>query len=66
MLKLILRKSSPIVSLISLAIIILFALLCFMGSQSFDTYILWTNIASLIWFCFSPWWLISKKESSTF
>lgn len=66
MIKHILRQLSPFVSLISLAVILLFALLCFLGYQTFDTYLIWTNIASLVWFCFSPWWLISKKESSTF
>ncbi|MDZ7261608.1 MAG: hypothetical protein ONB05_05830 [candidate division KSB1 bacterium] len=65
MIKNILKPISLIISLVSLAIILLLALLCFLGYRSFNAYLIGTNIATVVWFCFSPWWLISKKENST-
>jgi hypothetical protein len=32
------------------------------GSEKFQEYLIYTNIASLVWFVFSPFWLISKDK----
>ena len=67
MIKNILKKVSPIISILSIAVILYFAVTVFLNSdkldsENFQAYLWWTNIMSFVWFCFSPWWLI-KEES---
>ena len=64
------KNISILISIASLIIILYFAMMIFMHSAmlesaDFKTYLLWTNIASLVWFVFSPFWLISKKEATS-
>jgi hypothetical protein len=58
----IISKVSPYVSLASLATIIIFAILVFGGKHSKEIYILWTNIATVVYFVFSPFWLTASKR----
>ena len=65
--KKILKTVSLVISIVSLAVILFFAISVFMnsariGSERFETYLVYTNIASLVWFIFSPFWLISKEK----
>lgn len=63
------KSISILISVVSLIIILYFAIVIFihsamLESPDFKTYLLWTNIASLMWFIFSPFWLISKKDEA--
>ncbi len=58
---------SPVISIVSLVVILFFALSVFVnsariGTEKFGEYLVYTNIASLVWFIFSPFWLISKDK----
>ena len=57
----IMSKISPYISLASLATIIIFSILVFGGKQGKEIYILWTNIATIVYFVFSPFWLAVSK-----
>ena len=57
----IMSKISPYISLASLATIIIFSILVFGGKQGKEIYILWTNIATIVYFVFSPFWLAASK-----
>jgi len=63
--KSVLRKIAPIASLAGLAVILSFSICVFRGKCEFATYLLWTSIATVVWFLFSPFWLISDKRSET-
>ncbi len=58
----ILRKVAPWISILGLVVIIGYSILVFRGTQSKETYIMWTNIATCVWFLFSPFWLIKAKK----
>ena len=51
------RIVAMIVSLAALVFIIYKAVLVFVGATTFDSYILWTGIATIAWFVISPIWL---------
>ncbi len=61
----ILRKAAPYISSLSLVIIIYFAVQVFRRVQSKEIYIAWTNAFTVVWFVFSPFWLIrqNRKEN---
>ena len=63
--KSVLRKIAPFASLAGLAVILLFSVCVFRGRCEFSTYLLWTSIATVVWFLFSPFWLISGEGSET-
>jgi len=58
----IIRKIAPWISILCLVVIIGYSILVFRGVQSKETYFLWTNIATVVWFVFSPFWLIKAKK----
>ncbi|MBN2413200.1 hypothetical protein JXQ31_16065 [candidate division KSB1 bacterium] len=58
----ILRKVAPYISSLSLLVIIFFAIQVFRGHQSKEIYIAWTNVFTVVWFVFSPFWLIPRNR----
>ncbi len=58
----IMRKLAPFVSIFALVMILLFATQVFLGNQSKELFIIITNISTLLWFVFSPFWLIADKK----
>ncbi len=62
MFKTIMRKLAPFVSIFALVMILLFATQVFLGNQSKELFIIVTNISTLLWFVFSPFWLIADKK----
>ena len=62
MLSQIMRKLAPVVSICSLLIILIYAVQVFLGIQRMDIFIMMTNISTVAWFVFSPFWLISNKK----
>ncbi len=57
------KPMAVIVSLLSLLVILILAALRCCGSVAFETYRLWTNIATLVWFASAPWWLWPRDQS---
>jgi len=51
------RFVAMFVSLAALIFIIYKAISVFVGVTTFDSYILWTGIATIAWFVISPIWL---------
>ncbi|UCE07757.1 MAG: hypothetical protein JSW07_06915 [bacterium] len=51
------RLIAMFVSLTALIVIFYKAISVFVGVTTFDSYILWTGIATITWFVISPIWL---------
>jgi hypothetical protein len=60
-----LRILFSVIGIISLAVCVTTPILSFVGKISFDGYLLWFNIATLVWFITAPFWMIRKKSKST-
>jgi hypothetical protein len=52
-----------VISVISLAVILLTAAMVFKGTLSHDRFITYTNMATIAWFVCSPFWLAPKKKN---
>lgn len=59
------KKLAIAISLAALLVILTFATLRCCGHVAFATYRLWTNVATVVWFVFAPFWLWPKEESET-
>ncbi|NOZ57876.1 MAG: hypothetical protein GXO73_13945 [Calditrichaeota bacterium] len=57
------KTLAVVVSLASLVLILTLAALRCCGSVPFETYRLWTNIATLVWFATAPFWLWPSDKS---
>ncbi len=53
-----------VISLLSLALIVISGARVFAGKLAFAEYLWWINLCTLVWFLTSPWWMIAKKKRS--
>jgi len=63
MLKQMMKLLSPYISIFALCLIIFSSIQVFAGKVSKEYYILLTNIFTVVWFVFSPFWLIKGEKS---
>jgi|GEM_PF-2900658 len=51
-----------IISLLSLAMILIAGVMAFRRDWTTTTYLWWMNASTVVWFVTSPWWMIVKKK----
>jgi|APLow6443716910_1056828.scaffolds.fasta_scaffold1004479_1 hypothetical protein len=57
------KKILIIVSLLALLEILACAILVFLGRMPHSRFVVYTNMATLVWFVTAPFWLAPKKDS---
>lgn len=58
------KIATIIISIVSLGVILVSALLVFAGQMPHDSFVTWTIVATLAWFITSPFWLAAKKGTT--
>ncbi len=56
------KKLLIAVSIMALLNIVICSVLVFLGKMPHSRFIIYTNIATLVWFATAPFWLAPKKQ----
>lgn len=57
------KKITIVLSVAALAMILIAAIMVFSGRLAHNTFITCTNVATIVWFATSPFWLAPKKKN---
>jgi hypothetical protein len=57
------KKITIVLSVAALAMILVTAIMVFNGRLAHDSFIICTNVATIVWFATSPFWLAPKKKN---